>query len=247
MEDYEKRIRAELVETLGILSEKLIRREPPFDTLPLQHEIIPYFYEKYLEYFDEIEIDLRSKILERLVDYAKWQIRSMLIRGIPSFNSLYPDHVDTGSAFKQWIRHREEHNVSIPRNIAQLDVNFKMSRVIKHVMKQRMPLFEYDKSVYIPGTVPFSKVFLSNNKIFIIADIGTKRQFVDFMIGLDSPRLFIDIANFFGKAQSVYEYSSEQEATIAVNKALDMIEVLLPYFAEKVEKTLLLQQFPEPA
>jgi hypothetical protein len=238
MEDYENSIRQNLACTLGDLSEVIIRRLPPFDTLSLQNEVMPYFYMKYLQYFDEVEVSLREQILARLIDYARWEIKSMFVRGIESFNLLYPEHVETSKTFKRWITQKEGLKSSSQGGTQPSIKNLKIIMIIKRVMCERMPAFKYDKSIYIPGTVPFSNKFLGDNNILIMADTGTKRRFINFMLGIHYPRAFIDIANFFGKSQSIYEYSSEEEASAGVNKALDMIEILLPHFVERVQKTL---------
>jgi len=105
-------------------------------------------------------------------------------------------------------------------------------------MRERKPEFSYDKAEAEPGVIPFSMPWLVDNKVYIIADKGTKREFLDFSFGVEYPKFYCDIANFFAGGQSWYDYETEEDLLRGVNKALDLIDILLPHFLDRVKKVL---------
>jgi hypothetical protein len=241
MEDDEKIIRCSLALTLGDLAESVIMRVPPFDRLPLQKEVVSYHYEKYLQYVDEIDTQLRTRVLAMLVEHARWDIQERLGPGKDSFNSIYPQHVETKHAFVYWILQKEGPRPHIPLMVIYPMEKINVSATIREIMKKRMPEFKYDRRL---GSASFSIPISGNNKIFIDADRGTWRRFINCALCIHWPRSYFDIAVFFSNAQSKYEYNNEGELVTGVNKALDVIEVLLPHFVDRVTESLKLRGQP---
>jgi len=244
MENDEKLIRYNLTHTLGNLAASVIMRVPPFDRLPLQKEIVLYQYEKYLLYVDEIEPPLRVRVLTMMVEHAKWVIQERLGPGKDSFNSIYPQHVETKNVFADWILRKEGPRPPLPlmRVLPMEKIN--VSSIIRQVMKERMPEFKYDRSLGNSTVTSFSIPICGDNKIFITVDKGTWRRFLDFAFCIHWPRSYFDIAVFFSNSQSRYEFNNEEELVTGVNKALDVIEVLLPHFVDRVTESLKLRGQP---
>jgi hypothetical protein len=117
----------------------------------------------------------------------------------------------------------------------------KLNHIIEKAMKKRKPDFLYDKDFSDSHTRYFSKAWQIKYKAFIAIGWGVKRNFLDFYVGVSSPFLKgIDvysttIASFFGGVQAVYTYDTQAEVFKAVNKALDLIEIILPHFLQRME------------
>jgi hypothetical protein len=238
MDDNEKRIRYTLGQSLGDLAESIIRRDPLYSDIPIQHEVLSYLYVKYLEYHSEIDISYRQRILDMLVATARWKIENMLVRSRESFNVTYPQHFEMEHKFGDWIAQREGRTghtvVSLPPSPSGKQ---KIDIVIKGIMKDRLPFLKHDRHICNPGQVCFSRSLL-DTKVGIIVDKGTKRHFIDLMFCIDWPRSYFDIANFFAGSQSRFTYSSSDGVIAALNKALDLVEVLFPYFTDRVKEAL---------
>lgn len=238
MDDKEKRIRHALAQSLGDLAESIIRRDPPYGDIPIQQEVMGFTYKKYLQYYDEIDISLRQRILDMLIATARWKIKSMLIKDSYRFDFIYPEHVEIARRFEEWITNKEGQTpniiVSLPKSIPK---SINLNIIIKRIMTLRMPLFNYDKSLCNPGQVCFSTSLL-NNKVGIIVDKGIKRYFIDLMFCIHWPRSYFDIASFFAGSQSRFKYNSSEDLIAALNKALDLVDVLFPTFADRVKDTL---------
>jgi hypothetical protein len=238
MDNKEKEIRTRIAEEMGRLSEAILRREHPFDTLSAQSEVMPHLYIKYLQYYNDLEEGFRRSIFTSLVDQAKWQFHDVLLGTPQRFNSLYPQHVSTQKLFGIWIDQREGPQGPIILHARSLPEGTKVNQIVKRVLKKRKPEFSYEKSFGVPGLIVFSKRLDTDNRVYLAVDRGTMRRSLSFLLGLAKPRLLLDVASFFSNSQSWYRYTSAEEVESSVNKALDLIEKLLPYFEGKVKRAL---------
>ncbi len=76
------------------------------------------------------------------------------------------------------------------------------------------------------------------NKSYISFDRGDYgTEFINFDIGVHEPQLFFDIADFYGGG-SMYKYNSPEEVVSVTNKALDEIEIILPYFLGGIQRAV---------
>jgi hypothetical protein len=237
MDSHEKKLRTRLARSLGDMAEGIIKREPPFDEIPFQDEATDKLFKKYLEYFDELETPFRQSILSMFIDSARESFKmGARVDEIGSFNSRHPQHVETGDQFVSWIKNREGHIETVNLSLGPTPP-IKVTAVIKRVMQERLQEFKFEKGV-MPGAIAFSKPILTDNKVYVLVDKGTQRQFIDFMIGLKWPESYFDIAEFFCRGQSWYGYNSEEELIAGVSKAMDLVEALLPHFVDRAEKAL---------
>lgn len=236
----ENTLKNKIAETLCELAELIIRRSPPFNRIPLQPEVTSSLLIKYYKYYNEIDESLKGEYILAEIALAKYLIQNTLVGVKESFATKYPEHMKAREAFDNWIIQREgpPEPVYIDRTLQIFTEKVKVNQIIKQIFNERKPDFSYDKSAVYPGIIPFSKPWLKDNKVYIIADKGTKRQFLDFHIGIAKPEFFIDIANFFGRAQSWYNYNTVEELIQGINKALDIIDLLLPHFLERIKKVL---------
>mgnify|MGYP000858752280 FL=1 len=238
MEADEQTIRRDLACTLSAMAESVMKREPPFDRMPLQPEVAPYLYRKYLQYFDELEVLLRDRVYASLAEHARWDIQMRLGLEKRGFNFIYPQHVDAKKDFMAWILEKEGPRPPVPPLQVFPMSKFNMREVITKTVLKRMPELRPDKMFREPSTTVFSIPILYKNKIFLIADKGTNRKFIDIYFCIYYPESYFDIAIFFSNSQSHYEYSSEDDVVTGMNKALDIIEILFPQFVDRVKKVL---------
>lgn len=239
MDEKEKRARYYLARTLGDLSESIIRRLPPFEQMELQPEVISYFYQKYIQYSDELEDTLRHKVLLMLIDYAKWEIKNTIMSGTRAFSSIYPEHVETENSFNDWIMQREGEppspDESAPPSSSK---KIRINPIVKRIIKERFPDFKEGKIRNMPEIIPFAMDTLDGNRVYLIADKGIKRRALEFMIGIDYPRFYFNPSVFFSNSQALYRYHTEAEAAEAVGRALNLVELILPHVLEKVKEAL---------
>ena len=223
-----------LAKALGELAEGILTQKELYGMIPFQTEASSYIYTKYRQYRDEIENDLRNRIIEEEVDYVKYEFLDALVGVDKSFAELYPQHMETKKVFSNWVKEKEGFNLNsfITREPKTLGKNIPVNNTMKNSIRERFPEFSYESSA-VPGLISFSKVFSENNKIYLVVDKGTKRQFLSFSVGLENPKVYFDIANFFGDVQSKYKYQSLEDLKLEINKALDLLGAFLPHF-EKV-------------
>ena len=145
MRDFEKNIRRKLAEALGSLGESIIRRDSPFDSMPLQPEVVPYYYQKYVQYLDDIEEPLKTRILQKEIDHVRWLLESDIVGFRAPFIELYPQHVETDKVFSEWISSKES-----PRPVVRegppssIEEKIRVAQIIKGIVKSRRPEFSHD-------------------------------------------------------------------------------------------------------
>ena len=88
----------------------------------------------------------------------------------------------------------------------------------------------------LQGLITFSKRMGNDNSFYLLVDKGTKRFFLDFFVGINTPRIIIDIAYFFNGSQSMYRYHSLESLKCSINKAIDLLERILPTFENEIKK-----------
>lgn len=231
----ETKIKELLVERLSELSESIILRKEPYESIEYYPQVTSYLTIKYLDYKDELDDDLRKKIISRDIDFAKYLIRTSIMgfRGRP-FTEQYPEHKNTAAKFEDWIRKKEGYKNSVAYSRLKRETGKKVDKIIRNLTLERRTEFSYDKAFHGTGLIPFSSTLTKNNKILMVFDKGSKRSFFDLFIGLEGPEFRCDIANFFGRSQSNFYYSNDEEVKKQVNIALDIIDILLPDFVEVV-------------
>ena len=71
MDTIELEARTKLAINLGDMAALMIKREPPFANLQPPDEVTPFLFQKYLEYFDEIDESVKQSILNMFIDYSR--------------------------------------------------------------------------------------------------------------------------------------------------------------------------------
>lgn len=233
------KLNKKLAEALGRLAEGILTKQVPYKEIPVQPEATSYIYMKFLQYNDEIDEDLRNRIIEEEVAYAKYEFMDNLVGVDKSFAELYPQHMETKKAFSKWVKNKEGFYINgfFSATSQTLNKKIPVNNIIKNCIQESNPDFSYAKNAF-PGLISFSKAFLENNKIYIVVDKGTKRNFLSFFVGLENPKACFDIANFFGDVQSKYKYQSLEEIETKIKKALDLLGVLLPHFEKALSEVI---------
>jgi|GEM_PF-3022758 len=239
MDDREKKTRYHLTRTLGDLAESIIRRVPPFDRVEFQPEVLSNLHGKYIEYSDEIESSMKQRILLMLIDSARWEIKNTIIGGSKSFESIYPEHLETEKIFKEWIIEKECKQIkSTDISVYATAKGIKINRIIRKVVKERFPDFKYGKIKNMPEIMPFAMSIFDGNRVYLVVDKDIRRKCLEFMIGINYPRFYFNPSILFSNTQSAYKYNTEKEANDAVNKALDVIDVILPHLLTRLREAL---------
>lgn len=230
-----------LARELGKMAEQILRKEPPFSNFPIHLEAANHLYLKLLEYSNEIEDSFRQKILEFIIDGAKWFFLDGLVPTQSTFDEQYPQHIETELLFRDWLKQKEENDSPYKSSYAPIH-KIEVPKIIKSVVQQRLPEYSFEKTKSRTSVLYFSKSWVLKNKIYIIIDKGSARDFLDFSVGVSTPYLeginiyHTTIAGFFGGIQCVYSYDSSDEVMRVVNKAIDLAVAVMPHFLERMEK-----------
>jgi hypothetical protein len=118
-------------------------------------------------------------------------------------------------------------------------------------IKKRFPDFRLDKNVKmgigegrkinaIIGTLIYSKPVLGNNRLLMSFDLGngkTNGMFESY-IGIEKPLYTVRATNFFA-GRYAYCYYTPDELVALMDECLDLLEILVPVFEQKIVDALL--------
>jgi hypothetical protein len=237
----QNKIKYRLARELGNMAESILRREAPFENFPIHLEAANFLYLKLLEYSDEINALLKQKVLEYVIDEAKWYFLDSLIPIKSTFDEQYPQHIQTEILFRKWLKQKERDFSPYKPSYVPMQ-NIDIIKIIKKVMQQRMPEYYLDAERSRSSVFFFSKSWISNQKVFLIIDMGSARDFLDFLVGVSTPYLkdieiyHTTVASFYGGIQCVYSYDSSIAAERSVNKAIDLVKAIIPMFLGRIQK-----------
>ena len=222
--------RYKIADILGAMAEKVLKREPPFENIPVHPEACSEIYLRYLDCYNLMDNSLKRKVLKAEIDKAKFFFLKRLVGVNESFANAYPEHMETKKEFWVWSEKKIETKPSsshfVGADIKKLPKN-QITKIVKEVVLRKFPEFSHSKSKFFPGTITFKRNWNDRN-LFILVDKGTKRKFLDFFIGLDKPLISVDIATFFSSAQSKYYYFSHTDLERSVEKACALIAFIMP-------------------
>lgn len=229
MDEREKEIRSEIAGALGELSQKIVRRQPPFDLVPLQEEAMAKFYIPFVALEGEMDVASRRDVLRAHMLLTQYLLRDRLLLQEPSFAVQYPLELEIIKRFFEWSlskRHEqpEKRKFGPPQEIAP---------IVKAIMQEELPDYAYSRNASAHGWLVFEKDMFGNRGR-VIVDRGTRRSFLSFMLGAAWPEFEVDIAVFFGGSQSFYDYDGTVDANLEVRKGVSLVKLLLPSFMEAV-------------
>lgn len=232
--------RRQIADTLSEMADLIIRKEPPFDKVPLHPELRTYLVE-YYKYIDEIEHSLKDRFRQYVIESTRDRIEILLDvhRGKEPFAKRCQDILDAEETFVSWLKQRQGPQKPVPIEDSPFaEKNINVNQIVQRVMKERRPDYLFDRGTSFQGHTSFSKPMLDDNKIYIGVDKGMKSRALTFYLGLREPEYFIDIAVFFGGSQSRYKYQNAGEVLKSMHMGLDVIDILLPHFKGRMEHVL---------
>lgn len=219
-----------IVNILSEMAVLIIKREPPFNQLPIYEEVCSNQYLYYLRYSDEIGSTLKKKVLKAEIDRAQFQIKKKIIGVDISFANKFPQHMETRNEFWEWINKKlMGTNAAGQAMMGQINPGIDIRKELKKNVELKMPLFQLKKNSKYRGYICFEKEFL-DTKILMIADKGKKRSFVSYFLGLEQPNFLIDVALLFSGVQSTFWYSSKEDVIQGIDRAINLLSFIMPYF-----------------
>ena len=137
--------------------------------------------------------------------------------------------------FWNWIKSQENYSNHIGHIHSPPIKKAIVNKCVKQTIKSRHPEFRVDNKAF--GSIGYSKRIGFKNKVYIVVDTGSWRTTLSFMLGFDYPKFCMDVAEFFADHQSHYGdgYQSIDQVETATNKALDLVDELMPYYLEAIE------------
>jgi hypothetical protein len=213
------------------LAEPAVRLRPPFDLI-----INTKLWRR--SRFPSLEsLDLKEKedVLEAMIATAKFDMCGEAFRDQELIERLYAfDNSRRDTA--KLLRETAEFAKKPPR-----DLDLRERPIIIDVMNRRYPEFKYDDQPLKPfgraktEVLCFSKSFMNSNKIIII--IGTSSVRMETLIGIATPFYTIKDGNPWETSGS-WGYRDASSCEQAINDALDVVDIVITPFAEKMTEAL---------
>ncbi len=229
-------LKIQVADVIGNISEAILRREPPFDDLPIHEEVYSKTQLKFLHYYNDIEEKDRHDFLNCLIDLSRYTINDLILRNQKPFEKKHPGHKEIWKKLIAWSKTKNNDFTTkySTQNIEKIESK-ELVETIKQVVCNRMHDFKYlPVKKGFPGLITFAKKWKDDNNFYILIDKGKKRFFLDFFIGIKIPKIIIDIACFFNGSQSIYRYHSKESLISTTNNAMDLVEQILPEFEKEI-------------
>jgi hypothetical protein len=227
----------EIAKELGIISELVLMRKPPFKNIPIYQEVANPHFIKYYKYSKEIDKEWKNKIIGHLIESAKWLIKEAMgvVDNIQSYDNMFPDYADIRERFQEWIIEKEGAWTPKPGMEPPVE-KIKVIQIVRGIVKEQKPDFKYDSRIDTDFPT-FSKEWTDNNKCFFCVDKGgMSRRFFSCYLGVESPFFMIDLSYFFAGSQSWFQFNTTEEVEASTIKALEIFDMLLPPILKRVEK-----------
>lgn len=230
-------IKQRLYEELSILSEKMMKRIPPFESIPISKERLPYTYKKYLQYKDELDKTISDGLWEAYILEIRYFIKSRIFghKNVEDFSDTYPAESAKLEAFRKWLNDKQT-----PGPVFLDDSNYDKSLNVKVIISQLMTRefkeFQYDKKFSDSSVEVFSHE-LNSFKMLIFFDKGSRwRHAIDVCMGIDEPWFCGDISFILGGGEPRFKYYNEETLTKGLMTAFADLKFILPHFQAAVER-----------
>lgn len=210
------------------ISEKMLRRENPFDNLIINDSIASPVFLNFLKYANEIDQNQKEKLLEYLIVSSRHLMKGRLFGRQPIFAKKYPELMKTADQFMKWYfakQERPSRNISINmHNIRKLNIRQR----IKDEVEKNHPEYFLEKDAKKHGTARFSKRITDSVLFVVYFEIGIKRTFFNVEFGLNNPSFLIDIGNLLARPQSMFSYENAENIKNGIRAAFDFINSIDP-------------------
>ncbi len=225
-----------IINSLIAISELIVYQKAPFDNLGIDSAVTPIVFTKYLKYQNELDESLKHRIAHRQKDHTKFLLKERYLTQEKKFHEFYPNHLETLNEFAEWITMKEgsdEKKKTITK-MYRKPINF--PEVIKDIIKKRGANYIYKSNKLFPGLLCTTIKKLDDNEIYLLIEKGRVRNFFSIFLGIKKPAMNFDIGLFWGNSQSKFDYQSTSDVYNIINRYIDIIELMIPYIEEGVQK-----------
>lgn len=225
--DEEKKDREYISTKICGQIEKVLRQEGSFSNLNLPDDLYSYLYRCFLASSERIDSQLKERFFKCLVLRAKYLINSDIVGEEMAFTEQFPECLKVED---EYISKIDRLGIKITDLLWPDKAKINTRIITIEYFKSNRPEFIYDKSMSKHGLMFFARES-KNNSIFIMVDIGTKRDFLSLGIGQKKPLFCIDLGNFFALPQSKLQAENKEILVEKLNRSLALADEIFPYFA----------------
>jgi len=205
---------------LGLFKE-IVTLKPPFDKFPFSK-----FDPEMLSFYNNSDQLIKEKLMNGLIESQK------SILGL--IKNLDEDAINFYNQTNWEINSKID-----PKPIEGTleDKPVKKKSLLKKIVKNRLPHFLYNKSISRLHYEAFSCMY-REKEIIVIFDTGKMLKKVRLMIGMINPQFQFYLQTLFpGTIKGLY-YDNPKEYIAAVNKNIDILEIIYPYFLKILDNAL---------
>lgn len=223
-----------VIAAFSFVSESILMRDGLFDEVIYHEAIASPVFLNYLRFESQLGSEEKTKLMENFLCKSKHFIRESIVGRQPLYADKYPELFKAENQFIDWYYSKQQ----MPSHKKIINLNriekLNISSVIKEVVKEKHPEFDLYNNRHRKDVVPFLKRITDSVSFMVSFNIGIKRMFFSVEIGFDYPPLFVDIANFFARSQSMFDYNSVQDIKNGISIAFTFIECVLPEVFRKL-------------
>jgi hypothetical protein len=211
------------------LAEPAVRLKPPFDRV-VNTKLWPRT--RYAS-LDALDIREREALLEAMIASVKFDMCGEAFRDQESLRHLRAFD-DSRRDIAKILRDTAEFAKYPPR-----DPGLRVEPVITDVMKRRHPDFKHDNQFLkrigrvVKGVVCFTKPFMTSNRLLIVMGY----PIFEIRIGIEAP-LFSICEGAAWETSGSWRYHDAESCRQAVSDALDVVDIVLTPFADKMAEAL---------
>jgi len=203
------------------ISEKMLKKESPFENLILDDSIASTVFLNYLKYENELEQKQKKTLMENFICKSRHLIKQRMIGKQPNYSKKYPELFNTEDQFIKWYFEKQERPTEdILINMHELR-KLNIKQIIKDEVKKNHPEYFLDKDAKKSGTARFSRRITDSISFVVYFEIGMKRMFFNVEIGLNNPPFLIDIGNLLARPQSMFSYQNAEDIKNGVKAVFD--------------------------
>ena len=224
MDDLE--IRFEIVKELTLLVEYIVRGKHPF------HSRVYQKMDYIMKHVKKLKGPEKEKVMESVVFCSKLQIVGI----------EYLEHFSDKEKEKPfddfWRKvYEKEGGKNYFLDIIDWDKKIDKKKIIEALLEKKYPEYEYDRNLSKGKGILYKSEYLENNNILLCFSDNVRHLNMELYIGIEKPFLLRSIGSFFGMSQDVsFGYTNSKEYKKGIKKSLDLLELILPHFKERVEK-----------
>lgn len=214
------------------LATSMLKKEEIFSKIPVCLQYMAYNYKIYLDSYEKLDSIKKVEILDAIISRAHYYIKSSLKVSRQTLPEMFPEQYKTIKEFQTWIN---ENSLFFSNPIVEKKEKIPVNKLIKEIIKKRLPEFEKSKKLIGPHELSFAKSISDNNKVFVLFDKGTYRDFISIYFGVENPEFTLDIATFYSQPQSHFYCRNEDECIKELNVAIDYIQLIIPHFIKAIK------------